>query len=168
MPLFLILLIVPLIEIGLFITIGQRIGVWPTLGLVLVTAVAGSILLRQQGLGVLRQLQSDVASRRIPAGPLAHGAVIVVAGLLLLTPGFLTDTIGLLLFVPAVRTWLWRILAARIATISRTQSTASRDPRSRRVVDLDSDEFEVHDPDSSSRRDNHSAGNGAWQDSDRP
>lgn len=168
MPLFFILLVVPLIEIGLFITIGQRIGVWPTLGLVLVTALAGSILLRQQGLGVVRQLRRDVAARRVPAGPLAHGAVIVVAGLLLLTPGFLTDTIGLLLFVPAVRTWLWRALAARIVTMSRPGTASSADPRARRVVDLDSDEFEVRDPPVSGRRGKDASGNGAWQDPNQP
>lgn len=167
MPLFLLLLIVPLIEIGLFITIGQRIGVWPTLGLVLLTAVAGSILLRQQGMGVIRQLRRDIEMRRVPAGPLAHGAAIVVAGLLLLTPGFLTDTIGLLLFVPAVRRWLWRLVAERVVTVVRTD-TARRKAGSERVVDLESDEFEIRDTEAAKPHANGGGGNGAWQDPGRP
>ena len=107
MRLFLILLAVPVIEIGLFIEIGGWLGTWPTIGLVVLTALIGSILLRQQGLAAMREAQSRLAAGEDPGRLLADGAMILVAGALLLTPGFFTDAVGFLLLVPGVRTVLW-------------------------------------------------------------
>ncbi len=107
MRLFLILLAVPVIEIGLFIEIGGWLGTWPTIGLVILTALIGSILLRQQGMAALRDVQGRLASGENPGRLLADGAMILVSGALLLTPGFFTDAIGFLLLVPGVRTALW-------------------------------------------------------------
>lgn len=103
MWLFALFLIVPLIEISLFITVGGWLTLWPTLGLVLLTGIIGTALMRWQGMQVLAELRGDMGQIRDPLSPLAHGALIVVAGLLLLTPGFFTDAIGFLLMVPAVR-----------------------------------------------------------------
>jgi UPF0716 protein FxsA len=124
MWLFAIFLIVPLIEIALFIQVGGLIGLWPTLLLVVATAVAGSWLVRRQGLRVLADLRRSLDTLGDPAAPLAHGAAILLAGVLLLTPGFFTDTVGFLLLVPAVRTaalgWLARRI--RVATLEATVS----------------------------------------------
>ncbi|MCP4306019.1 MAG: FxsA family protein [bacterium] len=101
--LFLAFVLVPPIEIGLFIAVGGRIGLWPTMAIVLVTAVIGANLVSLQGRGVLASLQAEFASGQFPAKTLAHGAMILVAGALLVTPGFLTDVIGFSLLTPEVR-----------------------------------------------------------------
>lgn len=105
---------VPLIEIGLFIKVGGLIGLWPTLAIVLATALAGSWLVRRQGAEALMRLRGSLQEMRDPTGPIADGAMIILAGALLLTPGFFTDTVGILLLVPAVRAAILRHLAARV------------------------------------------------------
>ncbi len=104
-------LVVPILEIAVFILVGGQIGVGWTLLLVLATAIAGTMLLRQQGFGVLNRIRDDVNAGRMPAAALADGVMILVAGILLLTPGFVTDALGLLLFFPPFRHWVWRVLA---------------------------------------------------------
>ena len=103
---FLAFVLTPIIEIGLFIEVGGLIGLWPTLAIVLLTAFAGTFLLRMQGLQVLRKAQSAMAAGEMPLDPVIHGLFLLVAGALLLTPGFATDAFGFLLFVPAVRSWI--------------------------------------------------------------
>ncbi len=108
------LIAVPLIEIGLFIEVGGWIGLWPTLGLVILTAVLGSWQLRLQGLATLARARQQLDRGQLPARELFDGFCLVIAGGLLLTPGFLTDALGLALFVPAVRDILRNFLASRI------------------------------------------------------
>lgn len=112
------LLAVPLAEIGVFILVGSAIGVFATIGLVIATAVLGATLLRHQGVAQLMKIQSEMASGRMPGRDVADGAMILVAGVLLLTPGFITDTLGFLLFVPAVRATIFSWLAARVTIVS--------------------------------------------------
>ncbi len=100
--------LVPPIEIGLFIVVGGRIGFGATMAIVLVTAFAGAYLVSQQGRGILAQIQAEFASGQFPAKTLAHGAMVLVAGALLLTPGFLTDVIGFSLLSPQIREVLRR------------------------------------------------------------
>jgi UPF0716 protein FxsA len=118
MWLFLLFVAVPILEIALFIQVGGWIGLWPTLAIVVLTALAGTLLMRVQGIGTLRQLQANLAQGRDPIGPIAHGAMILVAGVLLLTPGFFTDTVGLALLIPPVRAALIRWGAARVTVIA--------------------------------------------------
>lgn len=103
---------VPLIEIALFIEVGGLIGLWPTVATVMLTAVIGTVLLRQQGLATLQRAQAALAVQRMPVRELFDGACLLAAGILLLTPGFLTDTLGFALLVPFLRQfvglWLWR------------------------------------------------------------
>ncbi len=108
MWLFLVFVAVPLIEIALFIQIGGWLTLWPTLALVVITAVIGTALVRRQGLQVLRDAQRALDELGDPLAPLAHGAMILFAGALLLTPGFLTDAFGFVLLIPAVRIALLR------------------------------------------------------------
>jgi len=138
MWLFLVLVAVPIIEIGLFIQLGGFIGLWPTLAIVVATALLGSLLLRTQGLSTLEELRRSTETGQNPAGPLAHGALILVAGLLLLTPGFFTDSIGFLLMVPPVRAVLIRWVAAR-AQMKMYASAAN----SQQAPDIIDAEFEV-------------------------
>ncbi len=112
---------VPLIEIGLFIEIGGWIGLWPTLALVVLTAMVGSWQLRAQGLATLARGRQQLDRGELPARELFDGFCLVIAGALLLTPGFMTDTIGLALFVPAFRDWLRHFLARRMEAASETR-----------------------------------------------
>ncbi|MEM6666365.1 MAG: FxsA family protein [Pseudomonadota bacterium] len=105
---FLLFLSVPLIEIALFIQIGGLLGLIPTIVIVIGTALLGTMLLRRQGLGVVERLRSRMANDEVPVEELTDGVFLFVAALLLLTPGFLTDTAGFLLFVPNVRRALAR------------------------------------------------------------
>jgi UPF0716 protein FxsA len=106
--LFLLFILVPPIEIALFILIGGRIGLWPTLGIVLLTAVIGASLVSRQGRAEFGRLQAEFAAGQFPAKPLAHGAMILVAGAVLITPGFLTDAVGFALLSPQIREGLRR------------------------------------------------------------
>lgn len=94
---------IPIIEIGLFIEIGGWIGLWPTLGIVIVTAFAGTTLLRLQGLAVLQRAQESAARSELPVQEVFDGLCLLIAGVLLLTPGFFTDAVGFMLFVPPFR-----------------------------------------------------------------
>ena len=94
---------VPMIEIALFIQVGGFIGIWWTLLIVLLTAITGSYLVRNQGLRELGNLQKSFSDLKDPTEPLANGAMILFAGALLLTPGFFTDIVGLALLIPGVR-----------------------------------------------------------------
>ena len=105
---------VPMIEIALFIQVGGFIGIWWTLLIVLATALAGSYLVRQQGLRELGKLQRSFSQMQDPSEPLANGAMILFAGALLLTPGFFTDFVGLSLLVPAVRKAAFHWIKARV------------------------------------------------------
>ena len=107
---------VPLIEIGLFIQVGDLIGLWPTLLIVLITAIAGTWLVRSQGAQTLQNLQSSFQNTRDPTVPLAHGAMILFAGALLLTPGFFTDSVGFLLLFPPFRLVMMRNIRSRLKT----------------------------------------------------
>jgi UPF0716 protein FxsA len=104
--------VVPLIEIALLFWVGQMIGFWATLALVIVTAFLGSTLVSRQGRDTYLQVRLEMAEGIVPSRSLAHGAMILVAGVLLLTPGFMTDAVGFVLLVPqvreALRTWVVR------------------------------------------------------------
>ena len=142
MWLFALLVIVPIIEIALFIQIGGAIGLWPTLGFVILTAVVGTLLLRTQGIATMQSLQSSVAEGRNPMNPIAHGALILASGLLLLTPGFFTDAIGFILLVPPVRTFLIKRGAAHFTSVQFAQQSTRHPehperPASRETIDGD-------------------------------
>lgn len=94
---------VPLLEMALLVAIGNRIGLGPTLGLILLTGLVGAALARRQGAAALRRIRDTLRAGSLPAAALVDGALIVVAGILLLTPGFLTDATGLALLLPPLR-----------------------------------------------------------------
>jgi UPF0716 protein FxsA len=106
---------IPMIEIALFIQVGGLIGLWPTLFIVLLTAIIGTAMVRSQGRQALIGLQKAFSQLDDPTEHLMNGAMILVAGVLLLTPGFFTDAVGLALLVPAVRSAVFKGLRARIS-----------------------------------------------------
>ncbi len=114
MWLFFLFVAVPLIEIALFIQLGGFIGLWPTLLIVVLTAMLGTWLVRNQGIMAMGNVRSSFQNLQNPAEPLAHGAMILVAGALLLTPGFFTDAVGFSLLVPFVRTAVFNYAKSRV------------------------------------------------------
>lgn len=108
---------VPIIEIAVFIEVGGWIGLWPTIGVVILTAVIGTGLLRQQGISVLFRIQENLQANKLPVRELFDGVCLVIAGAFLLTPGFVTDSLGFALFVPPIRQsiagWLGQKIVAR-------------------------------------------------------
>ncbi|PLX38188.1 MAG: membrane protein FxsA [Hyphomicrobiales bacterium] len=112
--LFALFLGIPLMEIAAFVVIGGKIGLGWTLAMVVVTAVIGSALLRMQSFSTIRRIQAEMDAGRLPGEAIGHGVLILVAGLLLLTPGFVTDAIGFALFVPAVRSAIWHFVRSRM------------------------------------------------------
>ena len=98
MPIILVLFIaMPIIEIAVLIKVGGAIGLLPTLAIIIVTALVGTFLLRQQGLSTLNRARNRLASGQLPAEQMMEGMLLVVGGVLLLTPGFVTDAFGLFL-----------------------------------------------------------------------
>lgn len=108
--------LVPLIEIYVLLQVGSLIGLFPTVALVLATGIAGAYLARTQGFDLLRKIQTEMSQGRVPAEELLDGAMVLVGGVLLLTPGFCTDLFGFSLLVPTTRalikqsakTWIQR------------------------------------------------------------
>ncbi len=114
MWIFLLFLAVPLIEIGLFVTVGGAIGLWPTLAWVLVSAALGLFVLKRVALAGVLSLSRNMQEMRNPLSPLAHRVMLVMAGGLLLLPGFFTDALGLLLLLKPVRLGVIALIARRI------------------------------------------------------
>lgn len=105
--------VVPLLELAVIIQVGQWLGVWETLLLLLAVSLAGALLVKLQGLSVLRRIGLEVGSRRLPGRSLVDGALVLVAGALMLTPGLLTDALGLVLLVPGTRALVREALLRR-------------------------------------------------------
>lgn len=109
MPLLLLVFIlVPVLELYLLLKVGGVIGALPTIAIVIVTAVIGTWLLRQQGMATLQRFQSNLGQGKLPAMEMIEGMVLLFGGALLLTPGFLTDAIGFLCLIPVTRQALIR------------------------------------------------------------
>ncbi|KLV06586.1 exclusion suppressor FxsA [Photobacterium aquae] len=107
-------IVVPIVEIALFIQVGGFLGLWPTVGLVLVTAVVGASLVRSQGIATLLSVQNRLQQGELPAQQIVEGVMLAVAGVLLLTPGFMTDAMGMAVLLPAPRAWLAKQLMSRV------------------------------------------------------
>ena len=117
---------IPIAEIAVFIQAGERFGLWPTLGLIILTALLGATLLRFQGLRTLHRVQESLSHGQMPIGEVFNGLCLLIAGALLLTPGFLTDGFGFALFVPGIRqaigSGLAKFLMSRKSVREKTES----------------------------------------------
>jgi UPF0716 protein FxsA len=103
-------IVVPVVELYVIIQIGELIGLWATLALLLADALLGSLLLRHQGRGAWRRFNEAIAQRRFPGKEVADGLLIAVGGTLLLTPGFLSDIVGAILLIPPTRALVRRLM----------------------------------------------------------
>jgi UPF0716 protein FxsA len=103
-------IVVPIVELWVIIEIGSLIGVWPTIALLLADALLGSLLLRHQGRGAWRRFNAALQERRFPGREVADGLLIAIGGTLLLTPGFVTDIVGVIFLIPPTRAIVRRLL----------------------------------------------------------
>jgi UPF0716 protein FxsA len=110
------ILAVPLIEIGLFVTLGGAIGLWPTLAWVLISAALGLMVLKGVAMTGAVSMGHSMKEMGDPLSPLAHRAMVVMAGALLLLPGFLTDAFGLVLLIPPVRSLFIKFVGWKLGT----------------------------------------------------
>jgi len=114
--LFAAFVVVPVVEIALLVAFSQAVGIWWTIGLVIVTAFVGSWLVTRQGRDTMRTARLEFQQGAVPAASLAHGVMILIAGAFLLTPGLLTDAVGFLLLIPPVREAIRRWFVSRSAS----------------------------------------------------
>ena len=126
------ILLVPIIEIYLFIKIGSSIGAFNTISLILITAIVGVYYARYEGLNTLKSAISQIVTNKLPIYEIISGAALAIASLLLILPGFATDLIGLLLIFPFTR----RIIFKKVSTKYK-QSNKSNDPIEGEYKDLD-------------------------------
>ena len=121
MPLFWIFIALPLLELFVMIEVGSVIGAGWTVLLVVLTSVLGVALVRRQGRHAMADLQASIEELRDPGRPVAHGALILLAGALLIVPGFLTDIAGGMLLIPPLRDWLLRRMGRRMVVVESVQ-----------------------------------------------
>jgi UPF0716 protein FxsA len=147
-------IVVPIVELYVIIQVGQLIGVWPTLALLLADALLGALLLRHQGRGAWRRFNQALAERRFPGREVADGLMIAIGGTLLLTPGFVTDIFGFLLLIPptrAIARHLMRGFVARrfvvVGTGGVRGSTPPRHGSTDRPYDFDGTAEEIDEDD---------------------
>src|SRR5690606_33567127 len=117
----LLFIAIPIAELALLVWLGGLIGFWPTMGLVVLTGVAGASLARVSGVKVLTQIRAEVAAGRMPVGHMLDGALVLTGGLLLLTPGLLSDVMGLALLVPGSRTMIRGIVQRKLQQLIETR-----------------------------------------------
>jgi UPF0716 protein FxsA len=140
LPLVLLFIAVPIAELFVIIQVGEAIGVWWTIGLLIADSVLGSMLMRHQGRASWRRFNEAVQGGRVPAREVLDGALVILGGALLLTPGFLTDVLGLILLLPPTRALVRGVLSRRLA--HRMIVSAER-PRARHGYDVDGTAVDV-------------------------
>jgi UPF0716 protein FxsA len=127
--LFLLFIVVPILELAVLIQIGQAIGVLPTIALLIADSVLGAALMRSQGRAAWMRFNAALAEGRVPGREVMDGVLVIFGGALLLTPGFLSDVLGLVLLLPPTRAIVRKVLVARYG--SRLVATAAGGARSR-------------------------------------
>lgn len=150
-----IILAMPILEIAGFIVVGKALGLWLTIGLILLTSFLGLIILRSGGLDMARDLQKASRTGTEPAKAMISGGMRVIAGILLFLPGFITDAVGLLLLIPAFRTFIWKAVGPRVVVAGSFKSagagfrTSPQPGGTSKVVDLGEDDFHRDGPNNS-------------------
>ena len=121
--LFIFFIIIPIIEITVLMQVGAVLGVWPTIAIVILTAWLGAKYVRQQGIATLNSVQTKMAQGQMPSDEIVTGLMLLVAGVLLVTPGFVTDFLGLSLLIPGVRHAIVGSVKSHITTNSASQQS---------------------------------------------
>jgi UPF0716 protein FxsA len=126
LPLILLFIAVPIAELFVIIQVGEAIGVWWTIGLLIADSILGSWLMRHQGRSAWRRFNEAVQAGRVPAREVLDGALVIFGGALLLTPGFITDILGGILLIPPTRALVRAVLVRRLAHRMVVSATAPR------------------------------------------
>jgi UPF0716 protein FxsA len=134
LPLVLLFIVVPIAELAVIIQVGQEIGVLWTIALLVAASILGSMLMRSQGRAAWRRFNETTRAGRVPAREVLDGALVIFGGALLLTPGFITDVLGVVLLVPPTRALVRGVVARRLAHRMVVSVTA---PRARPRSDFD-------------------------------
>ena len=145
--LILLFILVPIAELAVIIQIGQWLGIWWTIVLLIADSVLGSMLMRAQGRAAWRRFNAAVAEGRVPARETIDGVLVIFGGALLLTPGFITDIFGLICLLPPTRALVRRFLVARLAHRMTVSMTGGRrgpsGPRPRQGYDVEGTAHDV-------------------------
>lgn len=128
--LFLLFILVPIIEISVLIQVGAWFGLWPTIAIVIITAWLGAKYVKQQGLATLQSVQNKMAQGQMPSNEIVEGLLLLVAGVLLVTPGFVTDFVGLTLLLPVIRKGIIKRIQQYIVVNGVASSSAHFRPSS--------------------------------------
>ena len=139
LPLVLLFVLVPIAELAIIIQVGQAIGVWATIGILVADSILGSVLMRTQGRATWRRFNDALQSGRVPAKEVLDGGLVIFGGACLLTPGFITDLFGLALLLPPSRAVLRRLLMRRFALRMVSGMTRGAVRRTGRPVGHDTD-----------------------------
>jgi UPF0716 protein FxsA len=126
LPLVLLFIVVPIAELAVIIQVGQAIGVWWTIAILIADSILGSVLLRVQGRSAWRRFNVAVQNARVPAREVLDGALVITGGVLLLTPGFITDILGLLLLISPTRAVVRAVLVRRLERRMIVAATRAR------------------------------------------
>lgn len=113
--LFLVFIVVPIVELAVILQVGQLIGLWPTIALLVVVSVVGTWLVRREGMRAWNAFRAALAHSRLPTNEVVDGALVLFGGALLLTPGFVTDLLGLSLVFPPTRRVINRAVRNRVS-----------------------------------------------------
>jgi UPF0716 protein FxsA len=151
LPLVLLFIVVPIAELAVIIQVGQELGIWLTLAILIADSILGSMLMRSQGRAVWRRFNETLRAGRPPAREVLDGVLVIFGGALLLTPGFITDIAGLLLLIPPTRALVRRLLARRLMDRMVVSMTMPRPPGPTRVpgrgdYDVDGTAVDVDTP----------------------
>jgi UPF0716 protein FxsA len=145
LPILPVILLLPFAEIAGFVIVGREVGVLPTLGLVVLSSIVGFALLRIQGLDILGRIRREMERGNVPGREMTHGVMILLAGFLLMLPGFITDIFGLLLFIPWIRDGVWSFAGRKIVATGASFRAHRRGPDDHRktgkTIDLDADDY---------------------------
>ena len=131
----------------LFITIGKYIGLWNTIIIIIITGIIGAILVKSQGITILNKALEEIKSNKIPILPIFEGIAILIAGAFLLTPGFLTDTLGCILLIPKTRNLIISYIATHLKkrTVYKEKSTYYPDKEDKKNKTFEGDYKEIDD-----------------------
>ena len=118
-----VFIIIPLVELIILIKVGSYIGLWPTILIVVLTGVVGAALARYQGFLIINKIRADVSSGRVPARELIDGLLVLIGGIVLLTPGFLTDICGFILLIPFTRNLIKGFVRSQFEKMANYRTT---------------------------------------------
>ena len=147
---FLFFIAIPIIEVILFITVGKYIGLWNTIFIIIITGIIGAILVKSQGINIFNKALEEIRSNKMPIFSIFEGIAILIAGAFLLTPGFLTDTLGCILLIPKTRNIIIKYITSYIEKRTKYKKQSTYDKNEENKI-FEGDFEEIDDNEKKSR-----------------